>query len=148
MEMTKKEYITKLKKELDTIEQRYQHLLNENCMIGEDFRSKAADNLHFARGLEQRIDGLEATIKDLNKTIDDKDLELVIQGRQCETFQMQCEETLTYYSLMRDKHEHYKNVAEVQTSLAEENANTIEQIKQEHAEKERNRLEALNEMGT
>lgn len=59
MEMTKKEYITKLKKELDTIEQRYQHLLNENCMIGEDFRSRAADNLHYARGLEQRIDGLE-----------------------------------------------------------------------------------------
>jgi len=29
MEMTKKEYINKLKKELDTIELRYQHLLNE-----------------------------------------------------------------------------------------------------------------------
>ena len=44
MEMTKKEYIDKLKKELDTIEIRYQHLLNENCMIGEDFRSQAREN--------------------------------------------------------------------------------------------------------
>jgi len=48
MEMTKKEYIGKLKKELDTIEIRYQHLLNENSMIGEDFRSRAYDNLCFA----------------------------------------------------------------------------------------------------
>ena len=39
MEMTKKEYINKLKKELDTVETRYQHLINENAMIGEDFRS-------------------------------------------------------------------------------------------------------------
>jgi len=45
MEMTKKEYIGKLKKELDTIEIRYQHLLNENSMIGEDFRSRAYGNL-------------------------------------------------------------------------------------------------------
>ena len=46
MEMTKKEYIQKLKKELDSVEQRYQHLINENCMIGEDFRSRAAENLN------------------------------------------------------------------------------------------------------
>ena len=37
MENTKKEYIEKLKKELSTIEQRYQHLINEQIMIGEDF---------------------------------------------------------------------------------------------------------------
>ena len=48
MEMTKKEYIKKLKKELDTIEQRYQHLLNENAMIGEDFRSRALANIVYA----------------------------------------------------------------------------------------------------
>lgn len=55
MEMTKKEYISKLKKELDTIEQRYQHLLNENSMIGEDFRSRALNNLHYAKSLEDEI---------------------------------------------------------------------------------------------
>ena len=48
MEMTKKEYINKLKKELDTIEKRYQHLLNENAMVGEDFRSQAMANLVYA----------------------------------------------------------------------------------------------------
>lgn len=58
MEMTKKEYIDRLKKELDTIELRYQHLLNENCMIGEDFSSRARENLEFARRLEQRNEQL------------------------------------------------------------------------------------------
>lgn len=70
MEMTKKEYIQRLKKELDTIELRYQHLLNENIMIGEDFRSRARENLLYATSLEQRIEDLEQTIKDLKDTCD------------------------------------------------------------------------------
>ena len=53
MEMTKKEYIGRLKKELDTIELRYQHLLSENVMIGEDFRSQAHGNLLAARELNE-----------------------------------------------------------------------------------------------
>ena len=40
------------------IEQRYQHLMNENCMIGEDFRSRAAENKYYSHTLEQRIEGL------------------------------------------------------------------------------------------
>ncbi len=63
MEMTKKEYISKLKKELDTIELRYQHLLNENSMIGEDFRSQALNNLHFAKSLEDEIQKMKDLIK-------------------------------------------------------------------------------------
>jgi len=41
MENTKKEYIDRLKKELDTIEERYLQLVNENMMVGEDYRSQA-----------------------------------------------------------------------------------------------------------
>lgn len=48
------------------IEQRYQHLLNENCMIGEDFRSQAAENKYYSHSLEQRIEGLQNDIKKLN----------------------------------------------------------------------------------
>ena len=78
MEMTKKEYIQRLKKELDTIELRYQHLLQENSMIGEDFRSRASENLIYARDLEQRIEILQEEIKELKQKNDDKELELVI----------------------------------------------------------------------
>ena len=88
MEMTKKEYISKLKKELDTIEQRYQHLLQENCMIGEDFRSRAHENLLYAKSLEQRIESIQEDMKTCNKNLDDKDLELVIMDREKETFMM------------------------------------------------------------
>ena len=77
MEMTKKEYINKLKKELDTIEQRYQHLLNENAMIGEDFRSRALANIVYAQGLEQQIEELKGEIDKKQKSVDDKDLECV-----------------------------------------------------------------------
>ena len=128
MEMTKKEYITKLKKELDTVELRYQHLLNENSMIGEDFRSQASKNLLYAKTLESRIEDLQDQIKSLNKTLDQKDLELVILGRESETFQMQGEETLTYYDKMRDNRDHFQKMAEGQTNLALEHQNTIERI--------------------
>ncbi len=39
MELTKKEYIDKLKEELEVIEKRYVHLINANAMLGEDYRS-------------------------------------------------------------------------------------------------------------
>ena len=108
MEMTKKDYIKKLKKDLDTVEQRYRQLLNENCMVGEDFRSKAADNAHYAKTLEKRIEDLQNDIKKLNVKMDAKDLELAILGQQSETFQMQGEETLTHFDEMRKSRDHYQ----------------------------------------
>ena len=101
MEMTKKEYIQRLKKELDTIELRYQHLLQENSMIGEDFRSQAAENLIHARDLEQRIEILNEEIRVLKSKLDDKELELVVQGRLKECLMMESEEILTHYDEMR-----------------------------------------------
>ena len=83
------------------IEQRYQQLLSENCMIGEDFRSQAAENKFYSNSLEQRIDGLQNDIKNLNQVVDNKDLEIVRLERWNETFQMQNEETLTHYDQMR-----------------------------------------------
>jgi hypothetical protein len=44
IEQTKKEYIDKLKKELDGVEERYMKLINQNCMVGEDYRSLAYRN--------------------------------------------------------------------------------------------------------
>lgn len=44
LEQTKKEYIDRLKRELDSIESRYGNLLNENAMVGEDNRSIAYHN--------------------------------------------------------------------------------------------------------
>ena len=39
MEASKKEYIDKLKRELDLVEDKWFLINNENCMVGEDFRS-------------------------------------------------------------------------------------------------------------
>ena len=38
-EMSKKDYINKLKRELDTIEDRFLKVINENQMCEEDYRS-------------------------------------------------------------------------------------------------------------
>ena len=60
VEKTKDEYIAKLKGDLSTIEDRYQALLNENCMIGEDYRSHAQENRFRGFELEKRIDELSS----------------------------------------------------------------------------------------
>jgi hypothetical protein len=39
MEASKKEYIDKLKAELDIVEEKWILINNENCMVGEDYRS-------------------------------------------------------------------------------------------------------------
>ena len=101
MEMTKKEYIEKLKKELDTIEVRYQHLLNENCMIGEDFRSQARENRIFSDQLQETVRRRDAEIKHLQDLLDQRDLEIVQWERKGENFQMNLEEYLMHFDLMR-----------------------------------------------
>ena len=42
-EAHKKEYVTKLKHELNNVESRFHKVINQNNMIGEDYRSKAVD---------------------------------------------------------------------------------------------------------
>lgn len=39
MEASKREYIDKLKRELDVVEDKWSAINNENCMVGEDYRS-------------------------------------------------------------------------------------------------------------
>jgi len=39
MEASKREYIEKLKRELDVVEDKWQNINSENCMVGEDYRS-------------------------------------------------------------------------------------------------------------
>lgn len=45
-EITKKEYIQKLKDELENVEERFKKVINQNLMTGEDFRSQAVQNFH------------------------------------------------------------------------------------------------------
>ena len=43
-EQAKKEYVDKLKHELETVESRFHKIINENNMVGEDYRSQAYMN--------------------------------------------------------------------------------------------------------
>ena len=61
MEATKKEYIDKLRTELEGIDNSHQAQLMENAMVGEDYRSRAANNLEII--IEQ---------KDLLKMMEDR----------------------------------------------------------------------------
>lgn len=109
MEMTKKEYIGKLKKELDTIEKRYQHLLNENAMIGEDFRSQALANISYADTLKQQIAELKVLCGKADGARDSKDMELVVMERAKETCQMESEELLTRFDKIRTERDNLEN---------------------------------------
>ena len=140
MEMTKKEYINKLKKELDTIEQRYQHLLNENAMIGEDFRSRALANIVYAQGLEQQIQELKGEIEKKQKLVDDKDLECVQMDRKTETAMLQTEEYLCHYVIMREDRDNKQQLLNDSMALAEERKQENERIIEEHEEAEKRRM--------
>ena len=75
-------------------------------MIGEDFRSRALNNLEYARDLEQQISDLKVAMKRQDETMDGKDLELVLKDRECETYQMQSEEYLSHFAKMRGDRDH------------------------------------------
>jgi hypothetical protein len=65
MENTKKEYIDRLKRELDSIEGRYLQLVNDNTMVGEDYRSQAMMNVQVNLGLRRKIAVQDDRITDL-----------------------------------------------------------------------------------
>lgn len=120
MELTKKEYIDKLKKELDVIEIRYQHLLGENSMIGEDFRSQACENLYKVRSLEDRIDKLQKEIAGHKKTIEEREMDIVGLHRKCSCYDMNLEEYLTHFANMRTDRDRLQGELLVQTNESEE----------------------------
>ncbi len=47
MDQAKKEYIAKLKRELDNVEDKFQVIIDQTAMIGEDYFSRAREN-HFS----------------------------------------------------------------------------------------------------
>ena len=95
-------------------------------MIGEDFRSRASENLIYAREQEQRIVILEEEIKGLKQKLDDRELELVIQDRVKETYMMEGEEILTHFDVMRQQKEHFSKLYDQEASVALERQSTIE----------------------
>ena len=100
MELTKKEYIQKLKDELDTIEVRYQHLINQNAMLGEDYRSQGYEAFMVMNGLREAIAELKSQIEKLNEVIKQKDRMLVNFNEIVENHEMIHEEDLTRYSML------------------------------------------------
>ena len=59
METQKKDYIDKLKKELDLVEERWWSINNETIMMGEDYRSEALALICQINVLNQTVSNLE-----------------------------------------------------------------------------------------
>ena len=117
-------------------------------MIGEDFRSQAFNNLLHSQSLEQRIEELQGEIKKMGEKVDEKEMALVMQEHELETFQMSTEENLTHYDLMREDRDRLQSLADSNASTAAERAAKIEQIVEEFETRERNRLEGKKDNGT
>ena len=62
LEISKKEYIQKLKAELDSIEVRYIRIVDEEKMRAEDFRSRAYENIEQILVLNRTIGRLQEII--------------------------------------------------------------------------------------
>lgn len=63
MEASKREYIEKLKRELEVVEEKWQRINDENMMQGEDYRSAALQMQNFVNSLHQTIEGKNAKIE-------------------------------------------------------------------------------------
>lgn len=77
-EISKKELVSRLRFELDTVEERYLKVINENLMVGEDFRTRAEVNLYkyqrqveITKDLEQQLRSTKADLVEANKLISD-----------------------------------------------------------------------------
>ena len=80
IEASKSEFIEKLKKELASVEERYLNVINQNCMVGEDFRTIAYRNHDQVVELSQMLESKQAEFLRFEATV--ADLFLVSQSLQ------------------------------------------------------------------
>lgn len=71
-EMSKKEYISRLKRELETVEERFVKLINQNIMTGEDYRSQAVMNFNRLITTKIELKGKEDELGYRQNIIDEK----------------------------------------------------------------------------
>lgn len=88
MEASKKEYIDKLKRELDLVEDKWFIINNENCMVGEDFRSLVLEMQARVQTLNQTVATREATIQELIDKVSSKTFKLESRAIEAENYQM------------------------------------------------------------
>jgi hypothetical protein len=67
MEIAKREYIEKLKKELDVVEEKWQQISMQNAMVGEDYRSQGVKLMEAIAALTQTVEEKDMVIEEANQ---------------------------------------------------------------------------------
>ena len=94
-EITRKEYIEKLKKELNSIERRYAQILDENSMTGEDYRSTAYDYFTKNLAMNKLIEKLSHDVKLITVQCVEAEGAVRVQTKQLFGSQMESEDHLS-----------------------------------------------------
>lgn len=98
MEASKREYIEKLKRELDVVEDKWLAINNENCMVGEDYRSQALQLHNIIANLNRTIQSREAALIERQDLIDKQVIDLTEANEQIENQTMYSEDLLVQMS--------------------------------------------------
>lgn len=103
MESSKKQHIEKLKVELNTADERYQLIVQENAMIGEDYRSRAAHNYDIFSEQAVRIKAMKKQIKSLEAE-NLKQLGKIERFKEkAEGYIMEKEDVCGYYANLKER---------------------------------------------
>lgn len=102
MEITKQEYIDKLNKELQNVDNKYQHIININSMLGEDYRSQGLQQYNNCLKLTDEIKALKSEITTLQEILVDRKLSINQANEANENHEMQHEEDLTRFGCLSE----------------------------------------------
>ena len=92
MEVVKTEYIDKLKKDLATVETRFNVTVNENAMVGEDHRSSVMRSLEWLNNDSRTIEMLKEVVAQKDITIQEFELRVRVKCEEREQEMMRVEE--------------------------------------------------------
>lgn len=91
-EASKKEYIAKLKRELDTVEERFHKQVHQSRMIGEDHRSQAVLSYRRLLKTQMALEESEANLEAANKALEEKSKQLGEMIKYIEDNKMETED--------------------------------------------------------
>ena len=113
-EASKKEYIAKLKRELDTVEERFHKQVHQSRMIGEDHRSQAVLSYRRLLKTQMSLEESEASLEAANKALEEKSKQLGEMIKYIEDKKMETEDHVCQIFYQKEQIDKMRDEAEEQ----------------------------------
>lgn len=129
MDISRKEYINKLKRELETVESRFTQQMDRNAMLSEEYYSRAAHNLLNFQLCKFKLDEIVDTLNDTKIQLQTKIDHIEQLDTEIRRYEMQSEDYEMQNFNQKEKTRELDNILQLVKTKCEQLEITNKQLK-------------------